>query len=199
MIQSIDNCEIVGEASNTKALENGYGPRPPYLVIMDLDDTQHNVAMQIAGIKRMDMKTQVIGVSRFQNKERLIGQFKAGVDGLISESCDLNEFKTAIHYVRQGKDYYMQPASQIILEYCMDASPQTAKTTEGNIYSKRELEIIKLCCQQKTAKEIGKLIFVCEKTVDYHRQKIMAKMDVKNIVGMVVFAIKHKLVNIDEL
>jgi DNA-binding NarL/FixJ family response regulator len=51
----------------------------------------------------------------------------------------------------------------------------------------------------KTAKEIGQILFVSEKTVDFHRQKIIEKMNVKNIIGLVVFAIKKGLVSIDEL
>jgi DNA-binding NarL/FixJ family response regulator len=199
MIQSVGNCEIVGEATNIKVIENGHGPCNPYYVVMDLDDTQNNAEMQIVSIRRMNTKASIIGFSKFQNKERLISQFKAGINGLISVNCDLNDFRTAIHYIKQGKEYYMQPASQIILEYCMNASPKMASELKYKGYSSREIEIIKLCCMQKTAKEIGKIIFVCEKTVDYHRQKIMAKMDVKNMVGMVVYAIKHKLVNIEEL
>jgi DNA-binding NarL/FixJ family response regulator len=155
--------------------------------------------MQILNIKRINTKAPIIGFSKFQNKERLICQFKAGVNGLISVNCDISEFRMAIHCIKQGKEYYMQPASQIILEYCMNASPKMASEIKYNGYSSRELEIIKLCCMQKTAKEIGKMIYVCEKTVDYHRQKIMARMDVKNVVGMVVYAIKNKLINIEEL
>ncbi|KAA5534701.1 response regulator transcription factor [Taibaiella lutea] len=199
MIQSMGNCEIVGEATNIKAIENGNGLHTSHYVVMDLDDTQNNAEMQIVDIRRMNMKASIIGFSRFQNKERLIGQFKAGVNGLISVHCDLNDFKTAICCIKQGKEYYMQPASQIILEYCMNASPKMANELQYKGYSSREIEIIKLCCMQKTAKEIGKIIYVCEKTVDYHRQKIMARMDVKNIVGMAVYAIKHKLVNVEEL
>jgi len=199
LIQSIGNCEIVGEASNTKVIENGHGPHPPYFIVMDLDDTQHNAEMQIVDIKRMNTKAQIIGFSKFQNKERLISQFKAGINGLISENCDLNEFRTAINRIKQGKEYYMHPASQIILDYCLNASPAMANEIKYHCFSSRELEIIRLCCLQKTAKEIGKIIFVCQKTVDYHRQKIMAKMEVKNMVGMVVYAIKHQLVNIEEL
>lgn len=199
MIQSVGNCEIIGEAMNASAIEDGHGPRLPYYVVMDLDDTQNNAEMQIVKIRRINTKASIIGFSKFQNKERLIGQFKAGVNGLISVNCDLNEFKMAIHCIKQGKEYYMQPASQIIMEYCVNASPKMAGELKYKGYSPRELEIIKLCCLQKTAKEIGKIIYVCEKTVDYHRQKLMARMNVKNIVGMAIYAIKHKLVSLDEL
>lgn len=199
MIQSVGNCEIVGEATNVKAIADGSGPRPPYYVLMDLDDTQNNVEMQIVNIRSVNTKTSIIGFSKFQDRDRLIRQFKAGVNGLISVNCDINEFRMAIHYIKQGKEYYMQPASQIIMEYCVNASPEMAGELKYNGYSTRELEIIKLCCLQKTAKEIGRIIYVCEKTVDYHRQKIMARMEVRNIVGMAVYAIKHKLVNIDDL
>lgn len=199
MVQSMNNCEIVAEAQDAKTIEKKYSSQSTCFVLMDLDDSLNNAEMQIVDLKRMNTKTPIIGFSKFQNKEKLIGQFKAGINGLIAENCDLTEFRTAIHYIKQGKEYYMQPASQIILEYCMNASPSIAHEINFHGYSNRELEIVKLCCMQKTAKEIGKLIFVCEKTVDYHRQKIMAKMDVKNMVGMVVYAIKHKLVNIEDL
>jgi DNA-binding NarL/FixJ family response regulator len=60
-------------------------------------------------------------------------------------------------------------------------------------FTPREIEIINLICQQLTTKEIATQLNVSERTVDSHRNLILQKIDAKNMVGIVLYAIKHEL------
>jgi DNA-binding NarL/FixJ family response regulator len=61
-------------------------------------------------------------------------------------------------------------------------------------FSERERKIIELVCMELTNKEIGDKLFLSVRTVEGHRLKIMEKMNVKNTVGFVVYAIKNGIV-----
>jgi DNA-binding CsgD family transcriptional regulator len=58
----------------------------------------------------------------------------------------------------------------------------------------RELEILQLVVKEYTTREIGEKLFISNNTVDTHRKNIMRKLEVKNTVGLVKYAIKHELV-----
>ena len=58
----------------------------------------------------------------------------------------------------------------------------------------REKEILELICQQYTTREIGDKLFISPRTVDGHRNNLLAKMNCKNIAGLVAFAIQNQLV-----
>jgi DNA-binding NarL/FixJ family response regulator len=61
------------------------------------------------------------------------------------------------------------------------------------IFTPREIEIINLICQQLTTKEIVTQLNISDRTVDSHRNLILQKIDAKNMVGIVLYAIKHEL------
>ncbi|MBL4710099.1 MAG: response regulator transcription factor, partial [Flavobacteriales bacterium] len=56
------------------------------------------------------------------------------------------------------------------------------------------VEVLQLICQQKTADEIGKELFISEKTVNGHRNNLLQKTGSRNISGLVMYAIKHNIV-----
>ena len=57
--------------------------------------------------------------------------------------------------------------------------------------TKREIEVLKLICQERTNQEIAEALFVSVKTIEGHRDRIRHKTKTKNVAGMVLFAIKN--------
>jgi len=66
-------------------------------------------------------------------------------------------------------------------------------------FSDRDLEIIRLICKEETSKSIASKICLSKRSVENIRQQIMRDMGVVSIAGMVIYAIKNNLVNIEEL
>ncbi|MEM9023813.1 MAG: response regulator transcription factor, partial [Bacteroidota bacterium] len=62
--------------------------------------------------------------------------------------------------------------------------------------TRREEEVLTLICQQLTAEEIGERLFISPKTVDGHRNNLLQKTGSRNITGLVIYAVKHKLVSV---
>jgi len=141
----------------------------------------------------------VIALSRFDKENDIMDMLKAGSKGLLLKSGDMDELSQALEKVWNGEEYYSRKAVEVIIQRFARGNPDVKSLLKVPGFSERELEIIKLICQQKTAKEIAQILFVSEKTVDFHRQKIIEKMNVKNITGLVVYAIKKGLVNMNEL
>jgi DNA-binding CsgD family transcriptional regulator len=61
-------------------------------------------------------------------------------------------------------------------------------------FTERELEVLKLICEEKTAAEIGKELFISARTVEGHRTKLIEKVGVRNTAGLVMFALKNGIV-----
>jgi DNA-binding NarL/FixJ family response regulator len=59
----------------------------------------------------------------------------------------------------------------------------------------REIKIVQLICQEKTSQEIGDELFLTKKTIETHRDRIMTKIKVRKMAGIVIYAIKHKLID----
>ncbi len=70
------------------------------------------------------------------------------------------------------------------------------QTHTQNGLTKREEEVLKLICQQLTAEQIGEKLFISTKTVNGHRSNLLLKTGSKNVTGLVIYAVKHKIVEI---
>ena len=96
-----------------------------------------------------------------------------------------------------GQPYYCISSSQRLVKLISNSNynPYTNKPTIA--YSKRELSIIKLICEEKSSKEIGELLFMSSRTVEGIRAKILEKMKVKTPAGIAIYAIKNNLYNLE--
>jgi DNA-binding NarL/FixJ family response regulator len=199
LINSFDNCKVVADENDLNNLFLDNFPKGKNLFFLNLDDKETDAMQLVKKVKDFDCTARVIGFSRFRNKEELMKIVKSGINGLLIQTCEPEELQNAISMVYQGQDYFARPVVELIIKSYAKSNPEIKELMREEQFSKREIEIIKLICQQKTAKEIGKIIFVCEKTVDFHRNKIIDKMNVRNIIGLVVYAIKNELVKVDEI
>jgi len=71
------------------------------------------------------------------------------------------------------------------------------KSAEDTIsFSERELEVLELVCKGLSTKEIADKLFISSRTVEKHRANLMVKTDAKNIIEVIIYAVKHKLIDL---
>jgi DNA-binding NarL/FixJ family response regulator len=193
------NFKVVGEASNGEEAVEMARILNPQVVIMNTNMPKTNGMEATAQILKQNSSIKIIALSRFDNEDEVMEMLKAGSKGLIYKSGDIEQVIQAIDKVMANEDFYSKEAVEVIINRFARGNPEVKTLLKIPGFSERELEIIKLICMQKTAKEIGQLLFISEKTVDFHRQKIIEKMKVKNIIGLVIFAIKNNIINVTDI
>jgi len=199
IVHMIEEATIIVATDNVSELLLKDHQKDHNLFLIDLDMQGMPSLETIGTIRDYYSNARIIGFSKLYQKEELMDIVRSGINGLLVKSSEPSEVIRAVDMVRQGQDYFSKPVVELIINNYAKSNPEVKELIRKDQFSKRELEIIKLICQQKTAKEIGKIIFVCEKTVDFHRHKIIDKMNVRNIIGLVVFALKNGLVKMEEL
>ncbi|TDX00904.1 response regulator transcription factor [Dinghuibacter silviterrae] len=118
---------------------------------------------------------------------------KHGAHGYLVKDADPEEVYEAILSV-YTKGSYVNARTLSALQNTMGRKAKTRKLLVK--LSRRELEILQLTCQQLTAEEIGKRLFISVKTVNGHRNNLLLKTGSKNVAGLVLFAVKNDLVNL---
>jgi DNA-binding NarL/FixJ family response regulator len=116
----------------------------------------------------------------------------AGASGYLLKDTDRTELEEAIRRLYQKLPYYSEKVLKII----------TTNNTGNNLInnelaqiSSRELEVLKLIAMEYSTNEIADKLFVSVNTIESHRKSLMKKLDVKNVVGLIKFAMRHKLVD----
>lgn len=184
---------VIAEAANgeefLKLIEN----EVPDLVLMDIDMpvmdgiTASEKALQIhPGIN-------ILVLSMYDDYSHYSVLLGAGVKGFISKSSGKSGLEKAINAV-SGGDCYFSPdlLKNVIVE--INRSKESKNKDNTIRFTQREEEILKLICNGYDTNEIAGKLFLSNKTIDNHRSKLLQKVGVKNSVGLVIYAIKNKIV-----
>jgi DNA-binding NarL/FixJ family response regulator len=122
---------------------------------------------------------------------------QCGVKGYVLKSSVSDELIQAVRIVAGGQTFLSSPISEIIIESVMHPHPSGQPGEPLSTLSPREKEVLQLIAEEYTSGEIAKLLFISEKTVEKHRAKLMEKLNVRNIAGLVRMAVKFRLVDRD--
>jgi len=123
-----------------------------------------------------------------------------GVNAYLFKNVEPEEVERAIRTV-MDKDFYFNEAFLNAMKNRLTNKRQKILLTENipSTLTAREIEVLKLICKQNTAQEIAEQLFISVRTVDGHRNNLLEKTGVRNSAGLVLFAIKHRLIDPTEL
>ena len=87
---------------------------------------------------------------------------------------------------------------QYIHESIVNPTDKKVKSNfDTSYFTKRENEILELICQQLTTNDIAEKLFISPRTVEGHRNNLLLKTESKNVAGLVIYALKNKLVSLE--
>lgn len=158
---------------------------------LDGIETVKIITEQFPGIKVMILSTFY--------KPSFIGyMIGLGVCAFLPKNITKNELNNAIESVHKNGIYFTENENRLIRFYLANPNQKPPVFNMTEEFSKRELEVLKLICEQNTNIEIADKLFISKRTVEAHRNKLLEKTGAKNTVGLVLFAIVNNLIHADE-
>jgi len=135
----------------------------------------------------------VIILSRWDNEEYYWGALRAGAAGYLLKKGGLTELGTAMRRVLGGEIYLSKEISnRLVKKFPLERIAQTRSPLEQ--LTERQREILQLIAEGQTTKAIALILKVSPKTVEYHRAKLMERLNIYDIPGLVRFALRSGLV-----
>lgn len=196
MLSKQKQIKVVAEAENGKELVELVQLHKPQIVITDIKMPHLDGIEATKKIAETHPTIGIIGLSMFDEDDLIIDMLEAGAKGYLLKNADKEKILEAIQTVYEGNPYYCHTTSNKLTQLIAKSKYNPYKKNKTIDFSPKEIEIIQLICKQLTNKEIGEKLFMSSRTVEGYRLKIMEKMDVKNPVGLVLYALKTKLVSI---
>ncbi|MEM9195635.1 MAG: response regulator transcription factor [Myxococcota bacterium] len=187
----LDDCgdvRVVGEAEDgreavTKVLED-----PPDVVVMDLAMPRLNGVDATAQIRKEAPNVQVIVLTMHAGPEYVRPAIRAGAKGYLIKGSGLSDLVSAIRAVARGQAFVSPEAAAVLVEDASGVVPTGELTS-------REREVLQLVAEGHSSPEIAKMLHLSVKTVEGHRQRIMAKVGASNAVGLVRHALRLGLIS----
>ena len=193
VLNRIENTVVVGEASNGEEFLTKLNSIKPDIVFMDIKMPKMNgIDATIEALKRYP-ELKVIALTMFGEEEYLQKMINAGGYGFLLKNSSIEEIERAVNLVNQGKNCY---SDELLSYFTSKYIKSTNKDADEIRLSKRELEVLDLVSQGMSNQEIADKLFISRRTVDGHKANLIQKTGSKNIVDLLVYAIKKGLVSI---
>ncbi len=201
LIQNWEDIEVVFESGDghsviEKLTALNYRP---HIVLVDIrlpdkDGLSYSGLRLTLDLQRYFPDIKILIVSVQDDPVTIASIIECGAHGFLSKDCSPEELQVAIRTLNQSGSYINEQT----LKALQGRLSKGAKTSVLNMdeLTDREVEVIKLICQQLTAEEIGEKLFISPKTVNGHRNNLLQKTGSRNITGLVMYAIKTGLVEI---
>lgn len=195
ILETAEEIEIIGEYDSFVLYEETSYSKVPDIFIIDISMPEINGIEAAKRIKQNLPDVRIIILSMHTNEEFVIQSIKAGADAYIPKNISKKELLEAVEKVYQGEEYFSNDISKIIIRSMMQQT-NSAVTSKIDLLSKREIELLKLFAQGKSNKEIADELFISNRTVESHKNHILVKLEFKNQVELVKFAIKEGLIEL---
>lgn len=134
---------------------------------------------------------RVLALSMFHDHASVLEVLAAGGAGYLLKNTSKAELSAAIGNVAAGRTHFSQEVGETLLQN-LDV-PARRGTVPLVDLTTREREVLRLVAEEKSNQDIAEALFISERTVETHRRNMLAKTNSKSMVGLIQYAIKHKL------
>lgn len=187
---------IAAEAENGNEAIEACKEHDIDLIIMDINMPEMNGIEATERIKESFPEIKVLALTMMDEDQHIRKMIEAGASGYILKSSDKLELVDAITTILDGQHYFSDDATQSVMMDLVKGTTQKKQSDPENL-TDREKEVLELIVEQYTNQEIADELYISPRTVDAHRRNLLQKTGAKNTAGLVTYAIKHDLVDID--
>lgn len=197
LLRTFPNVGKVMEAENGKVLIDMIKKQPPDVALVDLEMPVLNGFEACKTIIRKHPGVKVIVLSMHNSEDIIFEVMELGVQSYLVKNADPEEVQRAISAVITNDFYYNDLVATALRNGVRGRAWQSGKNplAQEVQLSTRELEVLSYICHEYTTREIAEKLNLSEKTVKNHRNNLIEKVKARNTVGLVKFALEHKLVS----
>lgn len=182
--------DVVAEASNGHEAIQRAGEFHPDIVILDYAMPLLNGIDAAREVLRVSPRSKVIIVTTYPDDVFVLEALRAGIQGYLLKARPMSELVDAVREVWKGEIYLSPSISRTVVQAYLGKTDTTAE----EVLSTRERAVVQLVAEGKSSKEIASILNISPNTVESHRTRIMQKLDIHDVAGLVRYAIKHGLI-----
>ena len=192
LINNFSGYQVMFEAANGKEFSEKISKKfKPDIALMDINMPEMDGIVTTQWLKQNYPEINVIILSMFEDADKVLTLVKMGIKGYLLKDSEPEDFKEALDAVSNSEIYYPAFVSKHLVNSLTVAPP-----AGGFKLNDRESEFLKYAGTELTYKEIADRMNVSARTVDTYRDQLFDKLQVKSRVGLVLYAIKNKLIEV---
>ncbi len=193
LLRTHPGIEIVGTASDGHEAVAKVRKVQPRVVILDISMPELNGIEAARQIMASLPETLIVMLSMHSGAQYVFQALEAGARGYLLKDSASAEIVDAVRAVDRGQRFLSRKAAEIVAQGITERHGVSALDS----LSRREREVLRLVADGYSSARIGELLHLSPKTVDSYRSRLMQKLQVSQLAGLIKFAIQHGVTTLD--
>jgi len=185
---------FVAEAENGEELLQIMKGNKTDVVLLDLKMPVMDGLAATREIRARYPEVKILILTMHDEEHMILHMLEAGANGYLLKNADPAEIKKAIQAVSESSFYFNDMVSSTMLKNIIQKNMAAPNFKPSPELDEREIKILQMICAEHTSAEIGEKVFLSARTVEGLRAGIMEKVGVRNIAGLVMYAVKNGIV-----
>ncbi len=193
LIEAQPDMQVLGTVADGREAVRLAREAQPDVVLMDLSMPELNGADATRAILERDTRCRVIVLSMYAEREYVRRALKAGASGYVVKRSAAKEVVDAIRAVYAGQRYLSPKVADVVID---DYTAEDKQDPLARL-SAREREVLQLLAEGRTGAEIAARLALSQKTVETYRARLVEKLGIRDVAGLVKFAIQRGIVSLE--
>ena len=195
LLNAVPGITVIGDTGDGRSALESVATLAPNIVLMDISMPELNGLEATTRIAKEFPQSRVIILSMHANEEYVLQALRAGAAGYLVKNAAPEELELAIRAVARGETYLSPAISRHVVEELLGGGNKSANPVDA--LTPRQREILQRIAEGQSTKQIASKLNLSIKTIESHRAQLMERLDIRDVAGLVRFAIRHGITNGD--
>jgi len=198
LLEKQQEYEVVGEAGDGQAAIELASRLKPDIVLLDMSMERMNSVTALKELSLRAPHSKVLMLSMHTDTHFVMKCLQLGAHGYLLKTATVLELELALKALRHGGQYLSSAVVPLVVNQAVRQSHAPATKTSHVALTARQLEILRLIARGETTRSIAVGLGLSIKTVEAHRSQIMHRLRIHDIAGLVLFAVREGIIQIND-
>lgn len=199
LVLDIPGYAVVGEANDGSQLLEMVEHLAPDIVLLDISMRETGGLEALQRLKRVRPQSKVLILSMHTDPALIMQALESGAHGYLLKDTTATELEHALDALRNNERYLSPAIAHTVINQALTRSQkQQPEVADSHNLTARQLEILRLIVRGKSTREIANGLGLSIKTVETHRSQIMKRLQIYDVAGLVLFAVREQIISLDD-
>ncbi|AVX90298.1 MULTISPECIES: response regulator transcription factor [Pseudomonas] len=199
LVLDIPGYAVVGEASDGSQLLEMVEHLAPDIVLLDISMKETGGLEALQRLKRVRPQSKVLILSMHTDPALIMQALESGAHGYLLKDTTATELEHALEALRNNERYLSPAIAHTVINQALTRTQKNPpEVADSHNLTARQLEILRLIVRGKSTREIANGLGLSIKTVETHRSQIMKRLQIYDVAGLVLFAVREQIISLDD-
>ncbi|MGY8798826.1 MAG: response regulator transcription factor [Longimicrobiales bacterium] len=193
VLEEVPGLEVVGEAGDGAGALRLIAKFKPDVAVLDVTMPEKTGLEVAKELRESDSDIGILILSMHDDPEYVLQAVRAGADGYVLKDVAPSELRDAIQAVASGKEFFAERVTHQLSVGLREELEREQRRTRIGSLTGREVEVLVRIADGNTNREIGEELGISPRTVETHRERVMAKLRVRTVAGLTRLVVEYGL------